>query len=254
MPNALLEAMGRGCVPLVTRMESGVPELVQDGVNGCVVPIGDIRAFGKCLKLLHQDPEERRSLSLKAYETVSAGNFRTQDMVQAYVRMAEDVLDEMNNGKYKRPPGILQPPPPHVGGVGIFPIPLTHKEDGLGLFPTRSRDFRQFKNQVGQLKDPLHRALRQTVNRGGHTEHLNDVRVVVGSPTWTYTGVNEFSANLVRGLMNKGVSAHILLTEEKTNLVDIRAARMPHPTDIPFEHLSVDRSESWGGHWGAMIR
>ncbi len=34
MPNALIAAMGRGCVPLATQMKSGVPDLVQDGRNG----------------------------------------------------------------------------------------------------------------------------------------------------------------------------------------------------------------------------
>ena len=55
MPNALLEAMGRGCVPLVTDMESAVPELVRNGESGYVVPIGDIDAFAERLEQLRSD-------------------------------------------------------------------------------------------------------------------------------------------------------------------------------------------------------
>ena len=65
MPNALLEAMGRGCVPLVTDIESAIPELIQDGRGGLVVPIGAIELFAERLKLLHSNPGMRREMAME---------------------------------------------------------------------------------------------------------------------------------------------------------------------------------------------
>jgi hypothetical protein len=83
---------------------------------------------------------------------------------------------------------------------------------------------------------------------------LAGIKVIVASPSWTSNGVNEFSVTLVRALIAQGLAAEILLTEENTDLVTTTAPRLPRPTDVPFHHLPVDRTASWGAHWGAMIR
>src|SRR5437016_5217351 len=80
------------------------------------------------------------------------------------------------------------------------------------------------------------------------------ITVVVGGSYWALNGVNVFSVNLVRGLREEGLAAHILLTEEATNLVRITEAPMPRPDDVPIVELPVERQRSWGAHWGAMIR
>lgn len=121
MPNALSEAMGRGCVPVVTDVRSGIPELVRDGVNGFRVPVGDIQTFAERLALLQRDVKRRREMSLNAYRTVGEGGYRIQDMVQRYIELFDRVLDEANRGLYKRPRGKLLPPPQEVAGIQILP-------------------------------------------------------------------------------------------------------------------------------------
>ena len=37
---SMLEAMARGCVPVVARVESGAAEAIEDGVNGCIADVG----------------------------------------------------------------------------------------------------------------------------------------------------------------------------------------------------------------------
>jgi glycosyltransferase involved in cell wall biosynthesis len=54
----MLEAMGRGVVPVVTRVSSGVDEWVRDGENGVVVPIGEPRVMAARLAELWRDREE----------------------------------------------------------------------------------------------------------------------------------------------------------------------------------------------------
>jgi glycosyltransferase involved in cell wall biosynthesis len=110
IPVALVEAMGRGCVPVVTDICSGVPELIVDGVNGYRIPIGDSRLFAERLSLLQHDLSLRQEMSLKAYTTVSNGEYRIQDMTQRYVDLFRQVMQEIECGAYSRPYGEINPP------------------------------------------------------------------------------------------------------------------------------------------------
>ncbi len=54
-PNAILEAMAAGR-PVIATATSGIPDLVQDGVNGYLVPPGDANAFAVALDRLLTNP------------------------------------------------------------------------------------------------------------------------------------------------------------------------------------------------------
>src|SRR6185369_2759616 len=54
---SLIEAMANGCCPVVTDIRSGNKQLVRDGENGFVVPVGDVDAFVDKIKLLDGDRE-----------------------------------------------------------------------------------------------------------------------------------------------------------------------------------------------------
>jgi glycosyltransferase involved in cell wall biosynthesis len=56
IPNVLLEAMSCG-VPVVSTPVSGIPELVEDGTNGLLVPQDDPKALAATLRRLHEDPD-----------------------------------------------------------------------------------------------------------------------------------------------------------------------------------------------------
>ena len=76
--------LARGCVPVVADTRSGIPDLVQDGVNGFRVPIGDIRAFVERLGRLAGDDELRRSMGMAAHRTVDAAPYREECMIAGY--------------------------------------------------------------------------------------------------------------------------------------------------------------------------
>ncbi len=61
MPMGLLEAMVLGC-PVVASSVDGVPEIIQDGITGQLVPPGDIAALAQALKELSVDPKLRQRL------------------------------------------------------------------------------------------------------------------------------------------------------------------------------------------------
>jgi glycosyltransferase involved in cell wall biosynthesis len=114
MPIALLDAMGRGCVPVVTDIASGIPELVQDGVNGYRVPVGDAAGFADRLAALQRDAGLRRRLALRAHETVYNGGYRVEDMVDSYLNVFRRALRDAASGSFQRPRGrILLPPSLH---------------------------------------------------------------------------------------------------------------------------------------------
>jgi glycosyltransferase involved in cell wall biosynthesis len=69
LPVALMEAAASG-LPLVASRLSGIPELVEDGVTGLLVPPGDAAAIAFAIERLAKDAETRQRLGLAARERV----------------------------------------------------------------------------------------------------------------------------------------------------------------------------------------
>ncbi len=69
IPVALMEAMASG-VPVISTAISGIPELVQDGVTGLLVPDSDARALAGAIERLLDDPELGLALSRNARRRV----------------------------------------------------------------------------------------------------------------------------------------------------------------------------------------
>jgi colanic acid/amylovoran biosynthesis glycosyltransferase len=61
IPVVLMEAMSSGIAVVASRI-SGIPELVEDGVTGLLVPPGDAAAIAAALVRLHDDPAGRQRL------------------------------------------------------------------------------------------------------------------------------------------------------------------------------------------------
>jgi glycosyltransferase involved in cell wall biosynthesis len=70
MPLALLEAMAEG-LPAVASNVGGMPEIVQDGENGFLVPAGDAAALARALHRLMGDADLRLRLGRAARHTVA---------------------------------------------------------------------------------------------------------------------------------------------------------------------------------------
>lgn len=68
-PVSLIEAMAAGRSVVATRV-GGVPDLVEDGVTGCLVPAGDSHALAGAIGALLRDPDRRRSLGAAARKHV----------------------------------------------------------------------------------------------------------------------------------------------------------------------------------------
>ena len=80
VPVAMLEAMARG-VPVVTTPVGGIPEVIEDGVSGRLVPPGNPEAMADVLGALRDDPTQCRHLGL-------AGRARVRETRQPAVQAA----------------------------------------------------------------------------------------------------------------------------------------------------------------------
>lgn len=87
MPVSLLEAMALGR-PVVSTVAGGVPEVIGDGEDGVLVPVGDSARLAAALSELLSDPDRREFLGKSA--SVRAEAFGIEKMV----RRAESVYRE----------------------------------------------------------------------------------------------------------------------------------------------------------------
>jgi len=77
VPVALLEAMSVGLVPVVSRVGSGVGEILTDGVTGLMPPVGDVAAFAEAVAALDAD-----RVMLESIGTAAAAYVRTNHDVR----------------------------------------------------------------------------------------------------------------------------------------------------------------------------
>lgn len=71
IPKTLIEAAAGGC-PIVTYDVPGCREIVSDGVNGVLVPAGDVGRFAQAIGQLLADPEQRRRMGAQGRKLVEA--------------------------------------------------------------------------------------------------------------------------------------------------------------------------------------
>ena len=131
LPLSMLEAMGQGCVPVVTDLPSGIPEAIQHGVNGFRCEAGDAAAYARCLRTLHDAPDVRAEMARRACETVRA-RFGLETMADRYGNLFERLLSE----RFVRPAGKIEPSPA-IPRTELLPGPLQmlgHRVKALAQF------------------------------------------------------------------------------------------------------------------------
>lgn len=126
---SLLEAMAHGLVPLISDARSGIPELIQHGINGFVIPGGDISLFSQCIRDIVQNPSMRSQIGAVARETIQHRGYCTEDMVGQYVNLFQKLLTGKISQDFVRRPGRIAPPDylkPQLGWRGRMDAFLFH--------------------------------------------------------------------------------------------------------------------------------
>ena len=82
LPNVVLEAMAQG-LPVIATDVDGVPEIIEHGVTGWIVPPGDVTALADTLTNVLADVEGRRLVANRAFDAVQQ-RFRWDTTVEAF--------------------------------------------------------------------------------------------------------------------------------------------------------------------------
>jgi glycosyltransferase involved in cell wall biosynthesis len=87
---SLLQAAAAG-VPIIASRAGGIPEVVRDGINGWLVPPGDVGALGRAIAKLLDDPARAASMG-QAGRAIVRESFSVQAMVEGNWRTYRTVL------------------------------------------------------------------------------------------------------------------------------------------------------------------
>jgi glycosyltransferase involved in cell wall biosynthesis len=89
-PGVILEAYAEG-LPVVTTRWRSIPEIVDDGVSGILIPPHDSEALARALAELHDDPARLRHL--RAGALARAGEFSLERWTREFVRICRQARD-----------------------------------------------------------------------------------------------------------------------------------------------------------------
>ncbi len=96
-PLSVVEAMASG-LPIVSTAAGGVPELVECGKEGLIVPLGDVRGLSDFMTFLFKEPEVRRAMGMAAARRARE-DFDVSAMVHAYEGLYLNLLDHSRSQK-----------------------------------------------------------------------------------------------------------------------------------------------------------
>lgn len=88
IPVVLMEAMATG-KPVVSTRQSGIPELVEDGVSGLLCPAGDATALAAALNTLADDPDRRKTMGMAGRAYVEA-HFNIRETSRQMAQVLKD--------------------------------------------------------------------------------------------------------------------------------------------------------------------
>lgn len=87
LPKTVIESMARGVATVASRV-GGVPEIIEDGVSGLIVPPGDAGALAGALADLLEHPERRAALGRAGRERIATA-LRIEDTISATAALYE---------------------------------------------------------------------------------------------------------------------------------------------------------------------
>ncbi|CAM3055946.1 N-acetyl-alpha-D-glucosaminyl L-malate synthase BshA [Filibacter tadaridae] len=89
----LLEALACG-LPSVATNVGGIPEVIEDGVNGFLVSLGDVKTAAEKVIMLLTDDKLHKTFKENGFMTAS-GKFQSAGIVEQYEKLYYEVADEI---------------------------------------------------------------------------------------------------------------------------------------------------------------
>ena len=88
--NTIIEYLQSG-LPVVCSRVGGNPEIVEDGVNGCLYEMGDVPALAACIEKLAGDEALRTKMSEAGIETVK-NNYSLEKCIGSHEHLYEELM------------------------------------------------------------------------------------------------------------------------------------------------------------------
>lgn len=92
-PNALLEAIMAGCVPVSWRIEGITDFIIEDEKTGFICPMGESETFARRIALLDGNRTQLQAMS-KAVEQAGRARFTHQRAAASYAKLFNEVMSE----------------------------------------------------------------------------------------------------------------------------------------------------------------
>jgi glycosyltransferase involved in cell wall biosynthesis len=89
-PLSVMEAMASG-TPVISTAVGGVPELVEDGESGMLVPQGDAQALAGAMQYMLENPKVKISMG-RASARRAVEHFDVQAMTEAYEQLYRTII------------------------------------------------------------------------------------------------------------------------------------------------------------------
>ena len=89
-PYALLEGARAGCATVATAV-GGIPEMITDGADGCLIASGDHKAFAAVIKLLAENKDLREKYG-KAFHEKANANFSLDSMAETHIKIYKKII------------------------------------------------------------------------------------------------------------------------------------------------------------------
>jgi len=91
LPNAVLEAMACGCAVVGFRI-GGIPDMVRDGVNGLLVPPGDVSTLASAIQSLLAD-DGRRAAMGRAGREIAEREYSRRLQGERYIELYRSLIE-----------------------------------------------------------------------------------------------------------------------------------------------------------------
>jgi glycosyltransferase involved in cell wall biosynthesis len=112
---SIIEAMRAGLPVVSTRAPVGPEEIITDGEDGILVPVGDVEALAKGMSELIEDPESRRRMGRCA--ALNSARFDPAQVAQRYGDLFRELAPERGRPRFLTPRPWERVPARFIGGL-----------------------------------------------------------------------------------------------------------------------------------------
>lgn len=102
MPIPLNVAMGHGVIPISANIQSGIPELLENGKNGLIMHTRNYAEWASSIRQLRDNSEKFETMSANAIRTVKAG-FTSELMLEQFDTLLSGIAANILKQTYHRP-------------------------------------------------------------------------------------------------------------------------------------------------------